>query len=80
MVTPTFVRGRVRCNTPPGCCPLTLRPHVSDMVRVVKVTFWNGLVFNFGFVGEMNIDGEPVGRGRICLQIYPCRLQRIYDQ
>ena len=36
--------------------------------------------FKLGFDGEMNIDGEPVGRGRICLQIYPCRLQRIYDQ
>ena len=65
MVTPTFVRVRVRCNTPPGCCPLLLRPHVSDMVRVVEVSFLNGLYFKFGFVGEMNIDGEPVGRGLV---------------
>ena len=64
MVTPTFVRGRVRCNTPPGCCPLTLRPYVSDMVRVFDVTFWNGLMFNFGFIGVFSTNIFPSVRNR----------------
>ena len=31
------------------------------------------------FVEQVNVR-YLVGRGRICLQIYPCRLQRIYNQ
>ena len=40
---------RSQASGPPKTLPL--RPHVSDMARVVDVTFLNDLSFKFRFVG-----------------------------
>ena len=55
--------GRIGACANSAC---TLRPHASDMVRVIEVSFLNVLYFKFGFVGEgLKRSNRGSSNGRI---------------
>ena len=49
-------------------------------IRISNLGLWEGLKRSNRGSSNGRIYDFVVGRGRICLQIYPCRLQRVYDQ